>query len=261
MKNFTMAIGAAIALAGVTAPAQAQTSVIRSNGTTTTAYSGVQSEVLGSQMGGMRISATYENCSTNNCQPGSLLTASGIWQQYGLNYGVNLMNGNTQLGTVRIGASTNTFNNWYTFDWTPGNDFRTLKFEGGIGFGHVIFDIASQTGCGSPSLICAGQTTSSSTGMAFDIEDDSRVLSFDGSVTYSNPVRYQSESLKYDVFTTVEMTFVNSSSGPDSDQTPFRFKMDTDLGVSVVPEPSTYALMAAGLAGIFGFARRRNRTA
>ena len=34
------------------------------------------------------------------------------------------------------------------------------------------------------------------------------------------------------------------------------------VNVSTVPEPSTYALMAAGLAGVFGFARRRrNRTA
>ncbi|WP_411282361.1 PEP-CTERM sorting domain-containing protein [Gemmatimonas sp.] len=30
---------------------------------------------------------------------------------------------------------------------------------------------------------------------------------------------------------------------------------------TTVPEPSTYALMGAGLLGIFGFARRRNRTA
>ncbi|MEO7521529.1 MAG: PEP-CTERM sorting domain-containing protein [Gemmatimonas sp.] len=30
-------------------------------------------------------------------------------------------------------------------------------------------------------------------------------------------------------------------------------------GLAVVPEPSTYALMAAGLAGIFGFARRRRQ--
>lgn len=30
-------------------------------------------------------------------------------------------------------------------------------------------------------------------------------------------------------------------------------------GMAVVPEPSTYALMAAGLAGMFGFARRRRQ--
>jgi len=30
---------------------------------------------------------------------------------------------------------------------------------------------------------------------------------------------------------------------------------------TVIPEPSTYALMAAGLAGMFGFARRRRRSA
>lgn len=39
------------------------------------------------------------------------------------------------------------------------------------------------------------------------------------------------------------------------------FVANTGAPSTTVPEPSTYALMAAGLAGVFGFARRRNRSA
>lgn len=37
------------------------------------------------------------------------------------------------------------------------------------------------------------------------------------------------------------------------------FVANTGGGMAVVPEPSTYALMAAGLLGVFGFARRRRQ--
>lgn len=253
-------VRAALIAASFAASTVAQAQVVTRTQGTTTNYTSIQSEVLGSQMGGMRVSATYEGCSTNGCTTGGLLTASGIWQQYGSSWGVNLMNGNTQLGTVRIGQNTNTFDGNYTFDWTPGNDFRTLTFEGGVGFGNVIFDIASETGCGAPTITCAGQTTNSSTGNAFDIESG---FDYNNGVLYTNAVSYNGESLKYDAFTKVTMTFDIDASGPDSDQTPFTFQMDTDLGanVSTVPEPSTYALMAAGLAGVFGFARRRRNNA
>jgi hypothetical protein len=41
--------------------------------------------------------------------------------------------------------------------------------------------------------------------------------------------------------------------------TPSVFRVDLPTGVGVVPEPSTYALMATGLAGLGALARRRRR--
>ncbi len=55
----------------------------------------------------------------------------------------------------------------------------------------------------------------------------------------------------------------NGSSGATLYSTGGSCNGTTDVGIcgTVVPEPSTYALMASGLLGIFGFARRRRNNA
>ena len=214
-------------------------------------------------MTGMRVSSQFEGCSTNGCTTGGLNEAFGFWQNFGGVSGADLYFNNVKFGSVRIGSSNNTFNSNYTFDLLASNDFRTLKFQGGTSYGNVIFDIPAGNGQ-SPSITCAGNTVPSSTGNEFDIAfigDIGDAGAGRGTVTYSNLVTYLGQPAQYDIFTTVEMVFPTVSYGPDNDQTPFTFVMDTDLGVSTVPEPSTYALMGAGLLGIFGFARRRNRNA
>lgn len=258
MKTFHAAMLAAT-FAALSAPLQAQT-VTRSQGTTTN-YTSIQSEVTGSQMTGMRVSVTYESPNNSN----TLATAFGFWTNLagGLS-GVDLYTGGSLMGTIRIGDNTDTFDGNYTFDWFSSNDFRTLKFEGGSQYGNVIFDLPTQFCLFGPSLSCAGQTTNTSSGNAFNIQSG---FAYSNGVVYSNVVTFNGESIKYDAYTTVTMNFDNSSTGPDNDQTPFTFKMDTDLGsngivgITATPEPSTYALMGFGLLGVFGVARRRRNTA
>lgn len=262
MKKTWLFLSAAMLLTA--APAHAQT-LTRTAGTPTN-YSSIESEVFGKDMVGMKVSSMYENCSTNGCTTGGLVTASGFWQNLGGGfYGANLYNGQTLAGVVKLGANTNTFNGDYTFDWFLSNDFRTLKFEGGSAYGNVLFDIPTGGSCGAPSISCAGQTNGSSTGNEFDIQfssapSGSNLSSFNGTVNYRNYVTVTGQVAQYDLFTTVEMTFATSLSGPDNDQTPFKFNMDTDLGVPVT-EPGSLALVAAGLMGLAGMSRRRRAAA
>ena len=266
MKMFSMAVGAALALVSVTDQAQAQT-LQRQAGSNAVTYRTIESEVLARQMAGMRVSAKFEECSANGCsQPSGIFEAVGFWTDFGADAGVDLRYNNTLFGTIRIAAGASTFNSPYTFNWNKTNDFRTLKFEGGPAYGNVLFDIPDGN-CGTPSITCARETTGSSTGNEFDIQfSGSNLNAFantfgTGTVTYSNLVSVLGQSTQYDLFSTVEMVFPISLSGPDNGQAPFTFQMDTDLGRNVVPEPSTYALMGAGLISILGFARRRNRNA
>jgi len=268
MKKFSMAVGAAIALASVTAPAQAQTLATRQLGAVSNT-TGIDESIYGNQMSGMRVSVRFEDSTS----PDVIREAFGFWSNLsGSSSGVDLYYNSTLYGSVRLGDASNTFNSDWTFDWFSSKDFRSLKFEGGAQYGNVLFDIGTQR-CNTPSLTCAGNTAPSSTGNEFDIEFDDEIDDFAddagrGTVTYSNAVSYLG-TFQYDIFTTVEMVFPTTSYGPDKDETPFKFQMDTDKGVfesspniqTTVPEPSTYALMGAGLMGIFGFARRRNRNA
>lgn len=255
MKKFSIAVGAAIALAGVTAPAQAQ-SVTGTNGTTSST-SAIDESIYGRDMGGMRVSATFDGG----------LSLIGTWGMLDANYwGVFLKKDGTDYLRVRIGTNTNTYNNsWSATLYQSSPDLSTLSFEGGASYGGVLFDRETSPNCNNSfSHTCRGQTTDSDAGDSYDISSDD----FNSSdVTYTNLVRFNNESVKYDLFSKVSVDFSDFNRGPDNDDS-FSFKMDTDKGVfaganiqTTVPEPSTYALMGAGLLGIFGFARRRNRNA
>ena len=63
---------------------------------------------------------------------------------------------------------------------------------------------------------------------------------------------YGAGSVNYAITTPVPMLPITSNDGVTTVQGSVSTRPPT-----TVPEPSTYALMAAGLAGIFGFARRR----
>jgi hypothetical protein len=257
MKKTWLFLPAAALLAA--APAHAQT-LVRVHGTTTN-YDTIESEVYGNQMTGMRVSSKFENCSTNNCNPTGLNEAWGLWQDFGSGVsGADLYFNDVLYGTVRLGSATNTFAGNYTFNWLQDADFRTLSFRGGVGYGNVLFDIPSGR-CQSPSISCAGNTIPSSTGNEFDIAFTGDIGFFalfagTGTVTYSNIVTYQGQPAQYDLFTEVEMVFPAVGWGPDSDQTPFKFQMDTDLGVPVA-EPGSMVLLASGLMGLVGVVRRR----
>lgn len=259
MKHFSMAVGAAIALAGVTAPAQAQ--AVSSLTGTVTSTSSIDESILSNQMGGMKVTMNFDGG----------VSLFGFWADLtGGRWGVDLYNGNTRLGTVSLGATSYTYSSDYKielYQYSP--NLASILFEGGAAYGGVLFDRSS--GFAGNSVGTVGS----------DVGNDYDLLDSDwDNVTaqYRNAVKLNSNSPVGDIFQSVFVDFSNATfdcgrrctdtDAPDKGNSPFYFEMDTDKGVfaganiqTTVPEPSTYALMGAGLMGIFGFARRRNRNA
>lgn len=251
MKRIVLkAFSAALILASVSAPARAQ--VVNDVTGTIVRVTSVEEDVLSSQMVGMRVSAWFG---------GSSSPIVGLWANLGSTFGVSWGN----LGGMTLAGGSNTYSSLWTVTLNSGTDLDRILFEGGPSYGRVLFDrsCSNNRDIGESCSQFAGGgdgTTGSDVGNDYDINSTNSRWN-PVVATYSNAVALGAASPVGDLFQQVNVDFSEfNDEGPDNSHSPFTFRMDTDLSnVSTVPEPSTYALMAAGLAAIMGFSRRRRR--
>ncbi|WP_396201106.1 PEP-CTERM sorting domain-containing protein [Gemmatimonas sp.] len=241
MKKYSMALGAAIALAGVTPQAQAQ-SVTSLPGTTYYTNGPINDDINVNQLGGLSLTAYWGSFSETY-----LLNGTGGW---GWNEGGNL--------SLTASGTSNTYFAFWSLNNTRDARLTRLVFDGAAT--NVVFDRGSLLGpTGTPGSNVGYDLDACRTTFTF-------LFTFCGAdqwntqVLYTNQVAVNPDLPVGDLFRTIDVTFGND--GIDARRSVDAFiRFDTDLSDTpvVVPEPSTYALMGAGLLGVVGFARRRNR--
>lgn len=258
MKKTWFLLTAATLLAA--APLTAQT--VSSSTGTTSSVSSIDETILGKDMGGMKVTAVFGQTSV-----------SGFWGFLsGSTWGATL----GDYGSLRMGANTDSFGGgaspssgqngpWYLYLSTYAN-IDYLILEGGANYGGVLFDRScSNNSASTANCTSFGTGTSgSSLGDDYDFTGNSYSTAFNGvTASYTNAVGLGAAAPVGDIFAKVTINFTGfSGNGPDLDNSPINFFMDTDKGnFASVAEPGTLSLVTAGLIGLVGVARRRRNEA
>ncbi|BAH38830.1 hypothetical protein GAU_1788 [Gemmatimonas aurantiaca T-27] len=192
------------------------------------------------------------------------VTLTAYWGQNGTSGPIAFGQQSGQWGFFGSGFS------FFTGNGNGDTFFTTWALDNGqSGLTRLVFEAAGTNTAFDRAfglLGLAEGTPGSSIGNSLDAYRCVVIVCFDAwntHVTYNNQVGLFPDAPVGDLFTQMDVTFGRAIGAGRGIEAHFAF--DTDLvtpyagGGVVTPEPSTYALMAAGLAGIFGVARRRRQ--
>jgi hypothetical protein len=243
------ALRLAALLAVTTSVAAAQTnSFVAGSQYTSSGLTG--SSTLGSEMTGMQVEWTFATGGGGSAAWGSL--GGGF-------HGVSGANG----FSLRVGSDDDTFLSSWTLQNSSVARLATLRLRGAAG--RTVFDCGwnpsvSPNRCNNTGS--GGAANPGTIGSADGWSLQTTGGSFAGAVLgeYANLVSVTPNAPVGDLFEQLTLTFVGSMGAGDS----YTFRADSDSSPAnqpppsvVVPEPSTYALLATGLAALAMLRRRR----